>query len=179
MNNKSGENLTNAAQPLYYVLVIYSQTILPALRKYCSKRCANIEVKDIEEICLLTILHASQTIFVKNESIVLTQLTTLTNIAAKYIQSEKMELESFSSDDGKGELLHSYSEHFHIGAQLSFLKELDKAKAIRSLNKRSFCVTDITRPHCMKILEQEKHVVRQSPLPKEQIFSKKIYSSRD
>ena len=32
MNNKSGENLTNAAQPLYYVLVIYSQTNLPALR---------------------------------------------------------------------------------------------------------------------------------------------------
>ena len=30
MNNKSGENLTNEAQPLYYVLVIYSQTNLPA-----------------------------------------------------------------------------------------------------------------------------------------------------
>ena len=85
-----------------------------------------------------------------------------------------MELESFSSDDGKGELLHSYNEHFHIAAQLTFLKELDKAKAIRSLNKRSFCVTEIMRPHCMKILEQEKHMVRQSTLTKEQTFSKKI-----
>ena len=161
-----------------YALVLYdANTYKMGTRKQFYVPVSNI--KDIEEICLLTILHASQTIFVKNESIALTQLTTLTNIAAKYIQSEKMELESFISDDGKGELLHSYSEHFHIAAQLTFLKELDKAKAIRSLNKRSFCVTEIMRPHCMKILEREKHTVRQSTLSKEQIFSKKIYSSRD
>ena len=161
-----------------FALVLYdANTYKLGTRKQFYVPVSNI--KDIEEICLLTILHASQTIYVKNESIILTQLTTLTTIAAKYIQSEKMELESFSSDDGKGELLHSYSEHFHIAAQLTFLKELDKAKAIRSLNKRSFCVTEIMRPHCMKILEQEKHMIRQSTLTKEQTFSKKIYSSRD
>ena len=89
------------------------------------------------------------------------------------------QLESFSSESDKSGLLHSSSEHSHIGAQLSFLKELDKAKAIRSLNKRSFCVTDIMRPHCMRILEHEKHQVRQYPLSNEQTFSKKVYSSRD
>ena len=135
--------------------------------------------KDIEEICLLTILHANQTVYIKNDSTAPHQLSEFVERATKYTQSEKMKLESFSSDSDRSELLHSYSEHFHIGAQLSFLKELDKAKAIRSLNKRSFCVTEIMRPHCIKILEQEKHTVRQSTLPKEQIFSKKIYSSRD
>ena len=58
-------------------------------------------------------------------------------------------------------------------------KYQDKAKGIRSLNKHSFCVTEIMRPHCLKILEQEKRQIRQSPLPNEQIFSKKVYSSRD
>ena len=161
-----------------YALVLYdANTYKMGTRKQFYVPVSN--VKDIEEICLLTILHASQTIFVKNESIALTQLTTLTNIAAKYIQSEKMELESFSSDDGKGEILHSYSEHFHIAAQLTFLKELDKAKAIRSLNKRSFCVTEITRPHCMKMLEQEKLYQRHTPIQEEETYSKRIYSSRD
>ena len=32
MNNKSGENLTNAEQLQYYVLVIHTQTNLPTLR---------------------------------------------------------------------------------------------------------------------------------------------------
>lgn len=138
-----------------YALVLYdANTYKMGIRKQFYVPASNN--KDIEEICLLTILHASQTIYIKKGSIDYGQLTRLTNNAARYIQSENMELESFSSDSDRSELLHSYSEHFHIGAQLSFLKELDKAKAIRSLNKRSFCVTEIMRPHCMKILEQEK-----------------------
>ena len=31
------------------------------------------------------------------------------------------------------------------------------------------------RPHCMRILEHEKHQVRQYPLSNEQTFSKKVY----
>lgn len=161
-----------------YALVLYdSNTYKLGTRKEFYVTVSN--KKDIEEICLLTILHACQTVYIKNGSTTHHELTELTERATKYTQSEKMRLESFSSESDKSELLHSYSEHFHIGAQLSFLKELDKAKAIRSLNKRSFCVTDIMRPHCMRILEQEKHQVRQYPLSNEQTFSKKVYSSRD
>lgn len=161
-----------------HALVLYdSNTYKLGTRKEFYVTVSN--KKDIEEICLLTILHANQTIYIKNGSTTHHQLTELTERATKYTQSEKMELESFSSESNRSELIHSYSEHFHIGAQFSFLKELDKAKAIHSLNKRSFCVTDIMRPHCMRILEQEKHLVRQYPLSNEQTFSKKVYSSRD
>ena len=88
-------------------------------------------------------------------------------------------LESFSSDEGKGELLRSYSEHFHIGARLDFLKELDKAKGIKSLNKRSFSVTQIMRPHCIKLLDQKQYRDQGLSFQGEQTFSTRIYSSRE
>ena len=135
-----------------HALVLYdSNTYKLGTRKEFYVTVSN--KKDIEEICLLTVLHACQTVYIKNGSTTHHELTELTERATKYTQSELMRLESFSSESDKSELLHSYSEHFHIEAQLNFLKELDKAKAIRSLNKRSFCVTDIMRPHCMRILE--------------------------
>lgn len=161
-----------------HTLVLYdANTYKLGTRKQFYVPVSNI--KDIEEICLLTILHASQTIYVKNGSIDYYQLTKLTNIASKYIQSENIELESFSSDEGKGELLRSYSEHFHIGARLDFLKELDKAKGIKSLNKRSFSVTQIMRPHCIKLLDQKEYRDQGLSFQGEQTFSTRIYSSRE
>ena len=139
-----------------YALVLYdANTYKMGTRKEFYVHISSL--KDIEEICILSILHASQTIYIKNGSIAVCQLLELMKAATKYCQQEDMEIDSYRSRTGSDELIHAHSEHFHIGARLEFLKELDKAKAIKSLNKRDFNVMQITRPYCIKIHENKPY----------------------
>lgn len=107
--------------------------------------------EDISWINILTILHADKAIYYLKGSLTQNEILRLVSRAKVFDEGEVVKMTPYVADDGKSELIHSYSTHFAIGAKFSFLKTLDKARGIRFGN--TIGVTDFSRPYCLKVME--------------------------
>lgn len=106
---------------------------------------------DISWINILTILHADKAIYYLKGSLTQNEISRLVSRAKGFDEGEVVKMTPYVADDGKSELIHSYSSHFAIGAKFSFLKTLDKARGIRFGN--TIGVTDFSRPYCLKVMK--------------------------
>lgn len=129
--------------------------------------------KDVMDINILAVLYAKQTIHFLSSTVPECTILEYLRKAESFHQSEDSTFECFMEDNGDSGLIHSSSENFHINAAFSYIKELDKAKAIKSLGN-SFCVADITRPYCMALRSNETD----QPHLGNHTFDKKIFDSR-
>ena len=101
---------------------------------------------DLNWLNILTVLNADKSVFFKQGTFRLPSLTDLVRKAKSTGQSKGMKQEILEAEDGRSELIHSYTENFNIGARFSFIKILDKAKSIDFGSTIS--VSDYSRSYC-------------------------------
>ena len=106
---------------------------------------------DLSYINILTTLHADKAIYYLKGSLTQNDIQRLVGRAKGFGEVEVMKMTPYVAEDGKSELIHSYSNHFAIGAKFSFLKTLDKARNIRFGN--TLGVTDYSRPYCLEVMK--------------------------
>ena len=118
---------------------------------------------DLYWLNLLTVLNAEKSVFFKPGTFDQPSLTDLVRKAKSTGQSKGMKQEVLEAEDGRSELIHSYTENFNIGARFSFIKTLDKARSIEFGSTIS--VTDYTRPYCNTLsMLQERPPAKIAPM---------------
>lgn len=111
-------------------------------------RCTSQE--DISLLNLLTVLHSDKSIYYQEGSQNPHDILRLVTRANGIGNDGVMKMATYVAEDGESELIHSYANHFAIGAKFSFLKILDKAREIRF--GKTLGVTDYSRLYCLQIM---------------------------
>lgn len=111
--------------------------------------------KDLHWINLLTVLHADKAVYFLPGSHTNYDIVALVNQAQGMEQGEEMKITPYVAEDGKSELIHSYSNNYTIGASFSFLRILDKARDLHFGS--SIGIADYSRPYCLQWSMKNNH----------------------